>query len=359
MHPEELDALLLQPAPFNKAGVSKEADMNPSDKKDFKAFVRDVIQSHVPLADYSKVSDKHLIELNAWCRIVECQCVAMLLYRGTNLNLGVDENALKAMQYASDLTPSALAGLYDADGDREVVELLLHDKIEWVLIRREARRRLSNRPVGRMFLRLELDPKNTEPFEKIMQIDRIKRSDRPWEEDVGDTKQKSWRKGLELYRESGEAILKDGISIQLYRNFSVNMHPPEREYWEWLTSMWSPSTSEVLLRVFPALSGDAELLPQRVRDYRREEWRTAKRREKKREDWAEPGQRTYQDSVVSDKVFMVLKEAKKHWGDKAFKAFYYLFKGETEEKAAAMAGITPRTLRNYISTLRKDFFIKD
>ena len=53
--------------------------MNPSDKKDFKAFFRNVIQGHVPLVDYPKVSDKHLIELNAWCRIVSSRSVCVAL----------------------------------------------------------------------------------------------------------------------------------------------------------------------------------------------------------------------------------------------------------------------------------------
>jgi len=59
---------------------------------------------------------------------------------------------------------------------------------------------------------------------------------------------------------------------------------------------------------------------------------------------------------VSANTLKVLKRAKEIWGNPAIKALIHHFLlGETEKEAAESAGITDRTVRNYILKLKKEF----
>ena len=131
------------------------------------------------------------------------------------------------------------------------------------------------------------------------------------------------------------------------------------------------------------------MIPEKVRYARRESWRKIKRREKIYEgrenfpadhgreswradwDWSETArmqrhveinskihpeseQNINNSADVSSKMFAVLRLAKKKWGSKAVRALTYYTQGKTEREAAALAGVTPRTLRNYVSKLKKE-----
>ncbi len=114
----------------------------------------------------------------------------------------------------------------------------------------------------------------------------------------------------------------------------------------------------VLRALLPALDGSTEQIPEKVWGAQREEWKKLERRETMLND---PGVRDTIIAYLHKRTEMpveIILYAQKRWSDKAAKALLYLSQGETEKEASKRAGISDRTLRNHLTWLKKDLFLK-
>ena len=294
---------------------------------------------------------------------MEIQAFFMALYRATG-KFPISKKVLEYVLVASmKFTPSELAEICDAYPDGRLVYLLADLKIEELFIAAELERRLADKRIGTVLI---LDPffTGTQPSEgwltKELKVDKIK-AYRGYIQDENDIRQDSITRAFEL----GADLLSDSYDPGPLPEFPLEMQPHEASLWNvGLAKVWKRGHETLRKGLIPVLQGDAENIPEKVRNHRREEWRKIASRKAlydnhqddiKNVVHPEREEQTKAAHNVSASMLEVLKEAQRHkgWGQKAIVVFNYYLEGKTEEEACRLAKITTRTFQNYISRLRE------
>ncbi|TAK06100.1 hypothetical protein EPO44_05805 [bacterium] len=361
--------------------LNKFFDPTGEREKEFDRIWDTIAGAPKPKTDYSKLSHPDFIRLHFLRRLLEIQASFMAILRSAanmyrvfkvvpaQIKEHAELSLEEIMQWAQALTPKVLYENYCTYPAPVLTGLLLDLKIEEVFMEAELGRRFESKKVASEFVILDwggLD--RTKEIKRLLQVDKIK-SFRPWEQEDSDIKQEALTKALELWREPGNVPVEESSPLPAFplENF-LPMLPSEREFWDGpMARAWEDGKKAWLRAVIPVLQGEKETIPQKVREQRREEWRKIARREKLYKDHQEQikgevhpelEEKTNAAPDISSQMLTVLRIAKKRWGSKAVKALRYYAEGKTEEEAAALAGITSRSLRNYISKLNKELSSK-
>jgi hypothetical protein len=334
-------------------------------REEFLALFNQVAAIPRPLYDYSKLSNSTFAAIEFIRRLMEIQAFFMAHFRVTRKLPATKKDITHILVASMDLNPTQLAAIYCRCPDDGLVGLLVNLKIEELFVGAELEKRLADKRIGTVMI---LAPFFTgeSPTEKwltkALKVDKIK-AYRPHEQEKHDIQYDSITRAYELAR----SLELRGFEPGPIPPFPLEMTPYESSFWEaGLGNVWRKGHDTLRRGLIPVLQGEAERIPAKVREYRREQWRKIKERGKLFE--------SHQDVIrselhpeeqlktpdVSAKMFEVLREAKKNkrWGDKAVKAFKHYLEGKTEEEAAKLAGITDKTFRNYITYLKKTFASK-
>lgn len=340
-----------------------------------------------PEALYEKLSTPRLLTgFYLQNRLFEMQVYLMLLHRSS---LPLPTSFQQWQHQSRELRIEDIEPLYRRCRDDALVSLMVFLKIDWYMLLRELYKRFKTKPTG-----LDVLMENWQKVQSTwIQKRRLKI-------DPQEAKQSGMLKGLELLNDIGTTSLEE----EEHRHF-LKLPPPvfpaafnglliefaelEHKAWEALIAdMWTPSLVASFKNVVPLVRGDVETTGASVDNFLREQGRKFQRQknllegkerfpkkqgaESWRADWdfsrtAADGRRQEIEEKfhsrdranrrpdVTAMMVEILRKAKKKWGSKAVKALKALHDGKTEEEAAALAGLTSRTVRNYKIKLSKEF----
>ena len=337
-------------------------------REEFLVLLDQVASIPRPRYNYGTLSNATFAAIQFIRRLMEVQGFFMAHSRVTGKLPATKKDIGDILVKSMNLTRLSLAAIYVACSDGPLVSLLADLTIEELFIGAELERRLADKRFGTV---VNLAPFFTGvPLSEIwltkeLKVDKVK-AYRPWIQDEKDIKQDSLTRALELAASLESPAYDPGPLPP----FPLELQPHEASFWNvGLVKAWTRGHETLRKGLIPVLQGDAESIPEQVRDDRREEWRKIVWRkalydshqdEIKIGVHPEPAEKTKAAPDVSARMFEVLKEAQRHkrWGQKAITALKYYLEGKTEEEASQLAKITPRTFQNYIARLRKSFASK-
>lgn len=144
------------------------------------------------------------------------------------------------------------------------------------LIGKELERRCKDKEVGAALIASQLGiPHAVQQMERLMQVDRIQGFNPLREEDSNDIKNSAWERALRLYVLFSKNY---GAKYQVEFLSMLSMSDKERKICGRIAQIAGTIQEDMHRRFGPVLAGEVEVIPAKVRDYRREKWRTIKRR---------------------------------------------------------------------------------
>ena len=357
---------------MDKVSFEKLLDPTGKRKKEFDSIIQTLALSPRPKADYSQLEHVQFLGLRFFRRILEIQTAYMLLSgsslamrrRGWQAAQIIAQTTEKGelsliLQWSRDAEPQQLYEVYYTYPHRGLITFFADLKLEEPFFDHEFDTRTIDRSFTREMIRLDWGEEDRQmEIEKLLGINKLK-SFRPHKQSDEDLKQLTWLKVLELWRKPGK-----GEPLPELPDFPIAMLEREKEFWRGqMARAWQIGMGGLLNEAVPILEGEKENIPETARRHRRTQWETLRDQADILADAAaesETRRQLHEKETtlapdVSADLFAVLRIAKKRWGAKAVIALRAHAKGQTEEEAAQSAGITARTLRNYLLKLKKEF----
>jgi len=260
-------------------------------------------------------------------------------------------------------------------------------KIEELFIGTELEKRLADKRIGAVLI---LAPffEGSKPTEnwltKELEVDKIKAHGKDRAVEDHDVRYDSVTRALELAAKLGPPQHDPGPLPP----FPLDLRPAEQSFWNvGLAKVWRKGHETLRKGLIPVLSGDAEHIPEQVRNYRREEWRKIRRRKSILEgtdefptegadawranwDWSENAQARRSDEIrkvnrpkrrneedidlASIQMNEIVRRARKQLGPKAMLALRYMAQDLTDEEIAERLNLSlgPRDKKISSDTVR-------
>jgi hypothetical protein len=352
-----------------------------------------------PAVDYSSLDAVSFVDKAMGLhRRLQIQTRFMIVFRGIFerkargfTTMEVPQGFLKARLYSSDSIEQFIKEMYAIWPDPHLIVFLGTLEMDSPYIDAEFERRANSRKVAREFWAMETprgDP--TRNLQRLLQVDHIK-GHMPWIQDSNDIKQDALLRAFEFFRENKQE------SVDCPFVFPFPMLPPEEEQWNFMTANWLSPNNQDRLEIISAFKGDKETIPDKVRDYLREQWRKRKRRtnisqgrnkfpksgpESWRANWdfSKPAAKERAQKIHSETSGLILnpqehleeretqreilkrtmilstrayETAAKRSGKRGIAFLNALKAGETEADAATAAGISTRTGQRILKTIRE------
>lgn len=232
----------------------------------------------------------------------------------------------------------------------------------------ELHRRIDHQEVGRALYRTIVDREGSlHELLAALHVERITsyRRNREDDEDLRSDALRAALQKLEKFRSSPMHQINLPSRVNLSA-LPVDGLPPTEGRWDW-PAIRARQVAETLRLLLPLLNGDAEKLPETVRQAMREhfrKWNAAKRTglEISLAEENESGTPLAELAAESDtertalskhEVLSFLKIAEERWGPMGTASLRALYEGNTTQAAAKLAGISRQTGHNYIRELRR------
>lgn len=277
-------------------------------------------------------------------------------------------------------TFEAVREAYERNSDPELFLAYLELRREMDWIRGEVFKRMRERPAAALLAFGDHYPKQQRlvgEINKALKVERLG-SKRPKKYDRTELQKIAMVKALELLKEEQQRAFlsasNEAAGGRLPFPRIVKARNVTEKFWLRRIEEWWPKFAQIDLTKRLAVL-DLDAAPRKVRQHLRdfwEKWGAQKRtgeevslddvdqtilRRSRSGVWRRKGERFPEVGRpdISEHMFEVLRVAKEKWGKKAVKALRYQLEGKTQKEAAALAGLTPKTLRNYRIKLEKEF----
>ncbi len=252
-------------------------------RDEFLALLAQVASIPRPRRDYSTLNNATFAAIEFIRRLMEIQGFFMAHYRVTG-RLPVTKKDIQHILVASmTLTSTRLAAIYCACSDATLVGLLADLKIEELFIGAELEKRIADKRIGAVLILAPFflgHSPSEEWITKKLEVDKIKAFDRDMAVEAHDIRYDSITRAFEL----AANLEVDPYDPGPLPSFPLPLQPYEASFWNvGLAKAWRKGHDTLRKGLVPVLRGDAEAIPERVREYRREEWRKIARRGKIRE----------------------------------------------------------------------------
>jgi hypothetical protein len=248
----------------------------------------------------------------------------------------------------------------------------------------EVHKRMAKNKVGALLAFGDLYPKQEQLVADVKRAIKVERltSKRPQKYDDEELQVIAIEKALQLLADqrnkAGQVATAARQTGKLPFQQFFQPHNVTEAFWmsEFKQGWWPKFTEGTLTNHLSVLNMEAA--PEKVRQHLRDFWKKWEAQKRTGEEvplddvdqtvlrrsrsgtWRKRSEILQQEPApdISARMFEVMKQAKKRWGDKAVKAVKFCLDGKTEEEASRLAGINPRTFRNYKTKLQKIFSSK-
>ena len=244
-----------------------------------------------PKLDYSQPPHSAFLSIQLYHRLLIAQASYMILSR--SFAVGLLDGLLpvpvardgglsltEIVGWGADLSVKNLFQAYCTYPHRELVGVMADLQMEEVFIDAEMVHRLDGKPMACEFIRLDwLGENRITQVERILRTNKIQSHRPPWKEEKENLKQSAWLEALDAWRETGD-VCGEAFALPAMP-FPPEMMPDEQEFWDGpMARAWDIGRPSFLNENVAVLTGEKESIPQKVRDHRRNEWKTVASREK-------------------------------------------------------------------------------
>ncbi len=122
--------------------------MNLSGRDEFASILAQVASVPRPIVDYRTLSNAKFAAAEFVRRLMEIQSCLMLTIRATGKYPVTPRGLNLILTHSREITPQGLAEDYDSCGEREIVGIIAHLKVEELFIAAELERRLLDQRIG-------------------------------------------------------------------------------------------------------------------------------------------------------------------------------------------------------------------